>query len=79
MLFYFRDIEGVLKSANGTEYGLASGVFTKDLSKVCFVQKLLSKCLFLKMGLILFPYCDLHVLFSRLSVSLTVWMQALAL
>ena len=50
MSFYFRDIEGVLKSANGTEYGLASGVFTKDLSKVCFVQKLLSKCLFLKMG-----------------------------
>lgn len=27
------DVEGVLKSANGTEYGLASGVFTKDLSK----------------------------------------------
>ncbi|CAH3028244.1 unnamed protein product [Porites evermanni] len=27
------DIDGVLKSANGTEYGLASGVFTKDLSK----------------------------------------------
>jgi len=27
------DVEGVLKSANDTEYGLASGVFTKDLSK----------------------------------------------
>ena len=40
--FLFRDIEGVLKSANGTEYGLASGVFTKDLSKVSFlfVEKL---------------------------------------
>ncbi|XP_032218794.1 cytosolic 10-formyltetrahydrofolate dehydrogenase isoform X2 [Nematostella vectensis] len=27
------DVEGVLESANGTEYGLASGVFTKDMSK----------------------------------------------
>ena len=31
---FFSDVEGVLKSANDTEYGLASGVFTKDLSKV---------------------------------------------
>ena len=35
-LFFSSDIDGVLKSANGTEYGLASGVFTKDLSKVWF-------------------------------------------
>lgn len=27
------DVDGVLASANDTEYGLASGVFTKDLSK----------------------------------------------
>lgn len=27
------DVDGVLRSANLTEYGLASGVFTKDLSK----------------------------------------------
>ncbi|KAJ8939256.1 hypothetical protein NQ314_011193, partial [Rhamnusium bicolor] len=27
------DIDGVLKRANATEYGLASGVFTKDISK----------------------------------------------
>jgi len=27
------DVEGVLKSANDTEYGLASGVFTNDISK----------------------------------------------
>ena len=36
IIFFFSDIDGVLKSANGTEYGLASGVFTKDLSKVWF-------------------------------------------
>ena len=36
IFFFFSDIDGVLKSANGTEYGLASGVFTKDLSKVWF-------------------------------------------
>ena len=37
IFFFFSDIDGVLKSANGTEYGLASGVFTKDLSKVWFI------------------------------------------
>ena len=37
MIIFFSDIDGVLKSANGTEYGLASGVFTKDLSKVWFI------------------------------------------
>lgn len=37
VLFIFSDVEGVLKSANGTEYGLASGVFTKDLSKVSLI------------------------------------------
>ncbi|CAK8681490.1 unnamed protein product [Clavelina lepadiformis] len=31
------DIDGVLKSANGTEYGLASGVFTRDISKALYV------------------------------------------
>lgn len=31
------DIDGVLKSANATEYGLASGVFTKDISKALYV------------------------------------------
>ena len=30
----FRDVEDVIRRANATEYGLASGVFTKDLSKV---------------------------------------------
>lgn len=33
LFFFFRDIDGVLKRANATEYGLASGVFTKDISK----------------------------------------------
>ncbi|KAK9746221.1 Formyl transferase, C-terminal domain [Popillia japonica] len=31
--FHDGDVEGVIKRANATEYGLASGVFTKDLSK----------------------------------------------
>ena len=33
------DVDGVLRSANLTEYGLASGVFTNDLSKVRFVMR----------------------------------------
>ncbi|CAH1794143.1 unnamed protein product [Owenia fusiformis] len=32
------DIDGVLERANATEYGLASGVFTKDLSKALYVS-----------------------------------------
>ena len=31
---FYRDVDGVLTSANDTEYGIASGVFTKDLSKM---------------------------------------------
>ena len=34
---FHSDIDGVLKSANGTEYGLASGVFTRDISKALYV------------------------------------------
>ena len=34
MISSHSDVEGVLKRANGTEYGLASGVFTKDINKV---------------------------------------------
>uniref|UniRef100_A0A8C8RTQ0 10-formyltetrahydrofolate dehydrogenase n=1 Tax=Pelusios castaneus TaxID=367368 RepID=A0A8C8RTQ0_9SAUR len=33
------DIDGVLKRANNTEYGLASGVFTKDLKKALYVSE----------------------------------------
>ena len=33
------DIDGVLKSANGVEYGLASGVFTEDVNKAMYVSK----------------------------------------
>lgn len=35
--FFPRDIESVLRRANKTEYGLASGVFTKDISKALTV------------------------------------------
>ncbi len=31
------DIDGMLRSANATEFGLASGVFTNDLSKSLYV------------------------------------------
>ncbi|XP_040214929.1 cytosolic 10-formyltetrahydrofolate dehydrogenase [Rana temporaria] len=33
------DIDGVLKRANDTEYGLASGVFTKDINKALYVSE----------------------------------------
>ncbi|XP_028602504.2 mitochondrial 10-formyltetrahydrofolate dehydrogenase [Podarcis muralis] len=32
------DVDGVLERANQTEYGLASGVFTKDISKALYVS-----------------------------------------
>ena len=37
--FYFSDIDGVLRRANATEYGLASGVLTRDLSKALYVSE----------------------------------------
>ncbi|XP_045409013.1 mitochondrial 10-formyltetrahydrofolate dehydrogenase [Lemur catta] len=33
------DINGVLQRANNTEYGLASGVFTKDINKAMYVSE----------------------------------------
>lgn len=33
-----RDVDGVLERANRTEYGLASGVFTKDIGKALYVS-----------------------------------------
>jgi len=34
---FIRDINGVLRCANGTEYGLAAGVFTRDINKALHV------------------------------------------
>uniref|UniRef100_A0A8C0UF00 10-formyltetrahydrofolate dehydrogenase n=1 Tax=Cyanistes caeruleus TaxID=156563 RepID=A0A8C0UF00_CYACU len=33
------DIDGVLRRANATEYGLASGVFTKDINKALYISE----------------------------------------
>ncbi|KAL4655636.1 cytosolic 10-formyltetrahydrofolate dehydrogenase-like [Arapaima gigas] len=33
------DVDGVLKRANATEFGLASGVFTRDISKALYVSE----------------------------------------
>uniref|UniRef100_A0A8B9Q0C8 retinal dehydrogenase n=1 Tax=Apteryx owenii TaxID=8824 RepID=A0A8B9Q0C8_APTOW len=33
------DIDGVLRRANSTEYGLASGVFTRDISKALYISE----------------------------------------
>jgi len=32
------DVNGVLRSANATEYGLAAGVFTRDINKALHVS-----------------------------------------
>lgn len=32
-----RDVDGVLRRANQTEFGLAAGVFTRDINKVQWV------------------------------------------
>lgn len=36
---YSSDVEGVIARANATEYGLASGVFTKDVNKAMHVAE----------------------------------------
>lgn len=39
ILFRFSDIDEVLRRANKTEFGLASGVFSKDVNKVLRVAE----------------------------------------
>ena len=34
-----RDMDGVIRRANNTEFGLASGVFTKDISRALYVAE----------------------------------------
>lgn len=36
---YRSEVDNVLKRANATEYGLASGVFTQDISKALYVSE----------------------------------------
>lgn len=38
----FSDVDDVLRRANNTEYGLASGVFTQDISKALYVSEKLN-------------------------------------
>lgn len=37
----YSDIDGVLRRANATEFGLASGVFTQDITKVKLIQHII--------------------------------------
>ena len=41
---FLSDIDGVLRRANATDYGLASGIFTRDINKVKFFFKHNSYC-----------------------------------
>lgn len=38
----FSEVDDVLRRANATEYGLASGVFTRDISKALYVSERLN-------------------------------------
>lgn len=39
--FYISDLDAVIKRANSTDYGLSSGIFTKDISKALrFAEKI---------------------------------------
>lgn len=36
--FYSDDVDGLLRRANNSEFGLASGVFTRDINKALYVS-----------------------------------------
>lgn len=41
LFVFFRDVNDIIKRANMSEYGLSSGVFTKDISKaLLFAEKI---------------------------------------
>ena len=39
---FVRDVNGVLRRANATEFGLASGVFTRDINKASITSALVT-------------------------------------
>lgn len=47
---YCSDVDGVIRRANATEFGLASGVFTNDINKVCVSCSLCVDILILPLG-----------------------------